>query len=141
MPAVRIVALAVATVFASLGFLHFYWAAKGMDPRSAALPQRDGKPLFVPGRGVTIVVGVLLGVASMLLLARGGWLVLPMPRYLVAIGTWGVALTMLGRAVGDFRRVGFFKPGQASRFGTMDTWVYSPVALVLGLGTVWVAWR
>lgn len=112
-----------------------------MDPHSAALPQRDGKPLFQPGRGITVVVALLLGMASLLLLARGGWLRLPLPRPLVAIGTWSVAVIMLGRAVGDFRHVGFFKPSQANRFATMDTWIYSPVALVLGLGTAWVAWR
>jgi hypothetical protein len=137
--AIRLVALAVAATYASLGLLHGYWAIGGVDSRSAALPERDGQTVFRPGRAITLVVAGLLGVACVLVLARAGWIRSGLPGPGVAVGSGGVALVMLARAVGDFRNVGFFKPTAATRFARLDRLVYSPVALLLGLGTAWVA--
>lgn len=139
MSAVKAVALLVAATYSFLGALHFYWAVRGIDPQSAALPEREGQPLFQPSRGITVVVAVLLGIAGWLVLARSGWIEAYVPAKLVVVGSGGVALVMLARAVGDFRNVGFFKPKLATRFARLDTWIYSPVALMLGLGTAWVS--
>jgi hypothetical protein len=42
-------------------------------------------------------------------------------------------------SIGDFRLMGFFKSVTGTRFGTRDTWLYSPVCLLLGLGAWWLA--
>ena len=52
-----------------------------------------------------------------------------------------MALVFLARAVGDFPLVGFFKPDNGTAFATWDTWLYSPLCVVLGSATVFVAWR
>jgi hypothetical protein len=43
------------------------------------------------------------------------------------------------RAIGDFNYVGFFKRRRGTRFAHLDTRLYSPLALGLGLGTAIVA--
>ena len=46
----------------------------------------------------------------------------------------------VGRAIGDFKYVGFFKRVRGSKFARMDTLVYSPLCLLLALGVARVAW-
>jgi hypothetical protein len=50
-----------------------------------------------------------------------------------------VALALFARAVGDFRLVGFFKRVKGSVFARMDSRVYSPLCVLLGLGMGWMA--
>lgn len=44
-----------------------------------------------------------------------------------------MATALLLRAVGDFRSMGLFKPAADTAFARLDTLVYSPLSLVLGL--------
>jgi hypothetical protein len=46
---------------------------------------------------------------------------------------------MLARAVGDFRLVGFFKTVRGSTFARMDTRLYSPLCVLLGIGMALIA--
>src|ERR1700733_16297694 len=94
------VALSVSTIFAVLSGLHIYWACGGRRGRKAAVPESDGKPLFGPGIGGTLVVAFLLAVAGALVLERasaGPGLIPPTVSFW---GTWGVATALIGRAVG-----------------------------------------
>jgi len=136
------VALSVSTVFAGLAGLHVYWAFGGHRGRKGAIPEVDGKPLFRPGRAGTLVVAVLLAAAGALVLGRAavGPRILPVPPILGLWGTWGVAAALIGRAIGDFNYVGFFKRRKATRFAELDTRLYSPLALALGVGAGIVAW-
>jgi hypothetical protein len=44
-----------------------------------------------------------------------------------------VALAFGLRAVGDFRFVGFFKRVRGSVFARRDTWLYSPLCVLIGV--------
>lgn len=86
------------------------------------------------------MVAFLLAVAGALVLERaavGPGIVRPTVSLW---GTRGVALALIGRAVGDFNHVGFFKRRKATTFARLDTRLYSPLALALGLGAGIVAW-
>lgn len=133
------VALLVSAIFAGLSGLHVYWAFGGHRGLKGAVPERDGKPLFRPGVALTLVVAFLLAVAATLVLecASIGPRMLP-PR----VGLWGtrgVAMALIGRAVGDFNHVGFFKRRSTTAFARLDTRLYSPLALALGVGAGLVA--
>lgn len=122
-----------------LSALHLYWAAGGRT--GAALPERDGAPIFQPGIASTLVVAGLLALAGLLVLARAGqWPVALLPHWMVTLGTPVVALVLIARAIGDFRYVGFFKTVRDTRFARLDTRVFSPIALLLGAATAVVAW-
>lgn len=102
---------------------------------SSTLPEVEGKPAFVPGPFVTLVVAAALGFCALLVAAVAGWVQLPLAERWVR---W-LAIAMAGafglRAVGEFRLVGFFKRVKGTRFARMDTLVYSPLCLLLALGT------
>ena len=135
-----IVALVVAAIFAALALLHVYWAARGLEGGSAAIPERDGKPLFVPSRTASLVVAALLALAVPLVLQRATIGPELLPEAIVPVGCWTLSFVMLARAVGDFRYVGFFKRVRGTRFATLDTRYYSPLVLLLGLGAAYVAY-
>jgi hypothetical protein len=80
----------------------------------------------------------LLGVALAVAL-RGGLFGEPMQHAALRCVLAAVALALLARAVGDFRLVGFFKRVKDSVFARMDSRVYSPLCVLLGLGMGWMA--
>jgi hypothetical protein len=131
----------VATAFALLSALHIYWALGGRSGAIAALPERDGVPLFRPGLASTLVVAGLLASSALLVLAhagRGPGVLLP--DWIVTLGVPVVAVVMLARSVGDFRYIGFFKKVRDTRFARLDTRYFSPIALLLGAATASIAW-
>ena len=56
---------------------------------------------------------------------------MPAPRSLLAF-------VFAARAIGDFGLVGFFKTRGDGAFARLDTWVYSPLCLILAaaIGTI-----
>ena len=105
-----------------------------------AIPELNGEPLFRPGVGGTLVVALLLAVAAMLVLERAALGPGVFPRRLSFWGSWGVAIALVGRAIGDFNYLGFFKRPRETRFARLDARIYSPLALALGMGAGVVAW-
>jgi hypothetical protein len=134
------VAWSVSTVFAGLSGLHVYWAVGGRRGLKGTIPELDGKPLFRPGVGVTLVVAFLLAVAGALVLERAAVGPGIVPPTVSLWGTWGVAAALIGRAIGDFNYIGFFKRRKTTAFAGLDTRLYSPLALALGVGAGIVAW-
>ncbi len=49
------------------------------------------------------------------------------------VGVWGLGLVFLLRAVGNLRTFGFFKIVKGTPFADWDTWLYSPLCLLLAL--------
>lgn len=133
----QIAAVAVAVVLAVLSVLHVYWGVRGEFGRSAAIPEVDGRPLFVPTRAACFAVAALLAVAVGLLLIGGRYLPHLGPRWLGTVGPLAVGVVLVARAVGDFKYVGFFKRVHGSRFAVLDSRYFSPLCLALGLGALW----
>ena len=134
------IAFSVSTVLAGLSGLHVYWAFGGHRGRKGAIPELDGKPLFRPGRGGTLGVAFLLAVAGALVLGRAAVGPHIVPPLVSLWGARGVAAALIGRAIGDFNYVGFFKRRTTTAFAGLDTRLYSPLALALGVGAGIVAW-
>lgn len=134
------VAGVVALILSSLALLHVYWAFGGGWGAKDAVPHYEGKPLFKPGPGACTAVAALLVLAAAVVWSKAfGWLPPSLPTYWSTVGTFGVALVFMGRAVGDFRWVGVFKRERSSRFARLDSRVYSPLCLLLGIGALLVA--
>lgn len=133
----QIAALLVAVVLAAIAALHVYWGVRGELGRSAALPEVEGRPVFVPTRVACFAVATLLAIAVWVLLVGAGLLPDLGQRWLGVAGPIAVGVVLLARAVGDFRYVGFFKRVRGSRFATLDSRYFSPLCLLLGLGALW----
>jgi Zn-dependent alcohol dehydrogenase len=84
--------------------------------------------VLAPSRAATLVVAALLA-ASAAIVVGGvrGW----DPRLVFRLGGAGIAVVLFARAVGDRRYIGFFKRIGDTEFARRDTWLYSPLCLVL----------
>ncbi|MGE8064868.1 DUF3995 domain-containing protein [Pseudomonas sp. NPDC089569] len=134
------------TMFAAISLVHVYWALGGEWATVVAVPQVpvEGEvqlqPAFKPQGWITfLVAGGLLAIALLVCLRVGWWL----PQVHHQALQWvisTVATLLFARAIGDSDLMGFFKEVKDSRFARWDTWVYSPLCVLLGSGLLAVAW-
>ncbi|MDZ4716733.1 MAG: DUF3995 domain-containing protein [Cytophagales bacterium] len=122
------------SIFITLGALHFYWGLGGNWGIGSTVPRTlEGKALLSPTPFHCFVVGAGLLAFGLLVGIRGELIAVEMPQLLTDYGLFAVAFIFLARAVGDFRMVGFFKKLRDTPFGKMDTKLYSPLSLVIGI--------
>lgn len=122
----------LALILLGLSGLHWYWVLVGAGDLDGFVPEVDGKPVFEPGRLATSAVGLLLLLAAGICASEaelGGLPRLPLSR----VGVWALLVVFLLRSVGEFRLIGFFKRARGTRFARLDTWVYSPLCLVVAV--------
>jgi hypothetical protein len=131
----------VSFVFAALAVWHFYMAFVPSTGARGAVPSSGDTPLFVPTRGATAAVGIVLLLFATLVLATAGIISLGVPRIALSWLSYALGLGLLGRAVGEFKYVGFFKRVRDTKFARLDTLVYSPLCLLLAAGVTVVALR
>ena len=134
-----VVALIVSAVFVLLALWHFRMALLPGSGTSGAVPTVEGKPLFVPSRKATVAVGVALLAFAGLVAATSGAIAVALPQVVLRWLSFALAAGLLARAVGEFKYVGLFKRVRGSRFATLDTFVYSPLCLLLSMGVALVA--
>jgi hypothetical protein len=128
-------------MFAVLAAWHFVMAAMPARGNSGAVPSVNGKALFKPSRMATVGVGVLLLLFAALVAATGGILATGIARSVLAGMSYALAGGLLARGIGDFKYVGLFKRVRGSRFATLDSWLYSPLCLILSAAVANLAWR
>jgi hypothetical protein len=129
----------VCFVFAFLAVWHFYMAFVPGAGARGAVPSVEGKALFIPTRSGTVAVGVVLLLFAGLVLATAGTISLGVPQIALSWLSYALALGLVGRSVGEFRYVGFFKRVRGTRFARLDTLFYSPLCLLLAVGVILVA--
>jgi uncharacterized protein (DUF2062 family) len=137
----RLVALLTAAALSALGVVHIYWAMGGRSGSGAAVPELAGRPAFKPSRTGTLAVAIALFAAALLVATAGRVLFDPLAPPTVRLLTFCLGAVFLARAVGDFRLVGLFKRVRGSRFARLDTWVYAPLCLILGIAALFVAYH
>jgi hypothetical protein len=133
------VALTIACALAILSLLHVYWGLEGVEASSPVIPKIDGRPVFIPSARDCYAVAAALALATILVTTRGGLLRSPLPEMWTQTGTVAVGAVLSLRAIGDFHVLGFFKRVRGTPFAEWDTRLFSPLALLLGLATLWVA--
>jgi len=134
------------TIFAAIALVHVYWALGGEWAAVAAVPQvpHEGgtqlRPAFKPRGWLTLLVAAALLTIALLVCLRVGWWLPQVDHQVLQWVISAIALLLFARAIGDSELVGFFKEVKGSRFARWDTWVYSPLCVVLGSGLLAVAW-
>ena len=124
---------AVAMTFVGLALLHFYWALGGSFGSRAAVPEVGQVPAFQPSPTATVAVAIALLAAAATVSAAGGLIITAVPSWMPVSAALVLATILLARAVGDFRLVGFLKSHREGRFAELDTLLYSPACVALGL--------
>jgi len=142
-----LMAWVIASVLAALSAVHGYWAFGGRLARNAAVPERPVAPedartvrAFEPSPLATLLVAGALALVAALVCLRAGLIGKENTHGSLKWSLRVVASAFLLRAIGDFRLVGFFKRPQRTLFARLDTALYSPLCLALGLGLLRVAW-
>jgi hypothetical protein len=133
------IAFAVCLAFIAIALWHVHMARATTIGVSGAVPTVDGKPLFTPSRKATLAVAVVLLLFAALVASTAGLIATGLPPVLLRWLSYALAAGLLARAIGDFRYLGFFKRVRGSRFATLDSWVYSPICLLLAIGVALVA--
>jgi hypothetical protein len=128
------IGVVVALALAALAGLHFYWASGGQRARLATVPELAGHPLLSPGPAAFIALGFSLLFAAVLVCWTAGLWPTPIPLGAARAGTAILAAVLIVRAIGDRKYVGFFKQVRDTEFARLDSRVYSPLCLLLGLG-------
>ena len=134
-----VVGAALGAIFAFLSALHVFWALGGTWGAGAAVAEIHGRPRFVPSKGATLVVAAALAAAAVVVLTRAHLVFGFVPPW---ASRWAAAVlgaVFVLRSIGDFHVMGFFKSVKGTRFARRDTWLYSPLCLLLGLGAWWLA--
>jgi len=136
----RKVAMTTVIAFIAIGLLwfisvlHIYWAFGGRWGTAAVIPVKKGEqqPIFKPRKFGTILVAVLILLASFILIFQAGYLESFQVNTITNIGSIICAIVFMIRAIGDFNYLGFFKKIKHSQFARFDTLIYSPLCLYLG---------
>jgi len=125
-----IAALTLAAAF------HFYWGLGGRIGSGVSLPHHeDGTAVVVKNSAAgAIIVGLALVAAVLLVLALVDAFPVPVLSSWLRIGVGLWAIIFIARALSWSRYVGMFKRVRHTRFARYDTWLYSPLCLLLGMG-------
>jgi hypothetical protein len=136
-----VIARLVAAAMAALGLLHVYWVLGGRAGKSTAVPEVNGQRAFTPSRTGTLVVAVALLFAATVVAIAGGLFEVGGFKGIFRVLAFGLSATFIARAVGDFRLVGFFKRVRGTHFARLDSTIFTPLCLVLGLAVFYVAYH
>jgi len=125
--------IATVAILTAIALLHAYWAGGGRLSIGAAVPSVGGVAAFRPSAAGTAAVALALLAAALLVAAVGDLIRPPGPNWIYVGAASVLALIFAARAVGDFGLVGFFKTRGDGAFARLDTWVYSPLCLILAI--------
>jgi hypothetical protein len=101
----------------------------------------NGQRVFVPSTVGTLTVAAALFFAASVVAIAGGLFAVGGFRGLFRVLAFGLSATFIARAVGDFRLVGFFKRVRGTSFARLDTIVFAPLCLAVGVAVLYVAYR
>ncbi|MEZ4809223.1 MAG: DUF3995 domain-containing protein [Allomuricauda sp.] len=127
----EVLAVILTIVLVFLAVLHFYWSIFGIKDPSAVLPTSvTSNRVKSPGKFVAVLVGVILLLFAFVFINKA--LVYVDYPWLTYV-SYGIGITFILRAFGDFKYVGFFKTAKNSKFSALDTRYYSPLCLLMGI--------
>lgn len=131
----------LAAVFLTLSLFHVYWAAGGRLGSRATVPTVSGKRTFNPSPLGAVLVAAALLTAMLVILGHLGVLGDKIPAWVFRWGTLGISVIFFLRAIGEFKLIGFFKQVRDTSFAYWDTWLYSPLCLVIAIIAFTIAYK
>jgi hypothetical protein len=133
-------AIPLIVILVVLLLLHVYWALGGRWGSAYTVPTVSGRRVFDPTPRATWVICGLLGIAVIIVIGKAGWIGTGEFRVLFDLGVWGLSLVFMLRAVGNLRTFGFFKTLTGTPFAEWDSFLYSPLCLLLAVLSAGLAW-
>ncbi|MGH1369628.1 MAG: DUF3995 domain-containing protein [Maritimibacter sp.] len=139
----NIIAGSILVILAVTGAIHALWALRIWWP----IADEEALARAVVGaKGITrmpsammtwvVVVAIVLGI--LWTMALSGWIALPLPDWMVTGGGLLMAAVLLVRGIGTYF-AGLFGMKAEEPFSTLNARYYSPVIILLGVGTLLTA--
>jgi len=123
---------AVALIIAA--FVHIYWGLGGQLGLDHTIPvDQQGKKVFEFSRIASLAIAGGLIAISVLFLVKIGFISLGLPSWLVFYSLLAFSGIFIMRALGDFKYIGFTKKIKDTQYGHLDTKIYSPIFLIIGI--------
>lgn len=120
--------------FSLLGILHISWALGGKYGFENSLPtNEEGERVLNPKKIDSAMVGIGLLFFATFYLIKLGTIEMVLPNWATVSAGWIISSIFLLRAMGDFKYIGFFKKVKDTSFGELDSKIYSPLCLGIGI--------
>lgn len=121
-------------ILIGLGLIHFNWVIGGKFGFSESLPTKEsGERVLNPKKIDSAIVGIGLTIFGIFYILKSGLMEYDIPAWIMKYGSWIIPIIFLLRAIGEFRYVGFFKSIKKTEFGKLDTKLFSPLCLAIGI--------
>lgn len=133
---VSVISILAVCILFCISLLHVYWAFGGRWGKNAVIPEVEGNRAFSPSVSGTLVVALMLGIASIILLFEANYISLPGKFLIVRVGAWVCACVFSLRVLGDFKYFGIFKKIRKTKFSKMDTFLYMPLCAFLSFAFI-----
>jgi hypothetical protein len=129
-----ILSILLSILLIGLGLIHFNWVVGGNFGFSESLPTKEsGERVLNPKKIDSAIVGIGLTAFGFFYLLKSGVIEFIIPGWIMAYGSWIIPIIFLLRAIGEFKYVGFFKKIKKTEFGRLDTKLFSPLCLIIGI--------
>ncbi len=117
-----------------LSLIHFNWFIGGKFGLKASLPTNEnGEKVLKPTKMDSAIVGAGLLLFSLFYLSKIDLVGFQFPTWITTLGNIIIPLIFILRAIGDFKYVGFFKKIKTTYFAKMDSKLFSPLCLTIGM--------
>jgi hypothetical protein len=129
-----VISIILFLIFLSLSCLHFYWAIGGKKGKENAIPVNiNNEKIIRPTIISTLFVGIILLLFGFINIIKTKIINITLPEIVENYCLWVIVVLFLLRAIGDFKYIGFFKRIKNTKFSIMDTKIYSPLCLIVGI--------
>ena len=129
-----ILSILLGIILIGLGLIHFNWVMGGKFGFSESLPTKEnGKRVLNPKKIDSAIVGIGLTIFGIFYVLKSGLIEFNLPSWIMEYASWIIPIIFLLRAIGEFRYVGFFKSIKTTEFGQLDTKLFSPLCLAIGI--------
>ncbi|SMG17434.1 DUF3995 domain-containing protein [Arenibacter troitsensis] len=129
-----ILSILLGIILIGLGLIHFNWVMGGKFGFSESLPTKEnGERVLNPKKIDSAIVGIGLTIFGIFYVLKSGLIEYSLPAWIIKYGSWIIPIIFLLRAIGEFRYVGFFKSIKTTEFGKLDTKLFSPLCLAIGI--------
>lgn len=129
-----ILSILLSLILIGLGMIHFNWVIGGKFGFSESLPTKEnGERVLNPKKIDSAIVGIGLTIFGIFYLVKSELIEYRLPDWIIDYGSWIIPIIFLLRAVGEFKYVGFFKSIKKTDFGKLDTKLFSPLCLIIGI--------
>lgn len=129
-----IISIVLVFILFTLGILHFYWTIGGKWAFENSLPHKEtGERVLNPKSFECFIAAIMLIAFGFFVLVKSKIILFDLPIWLNYYGLYVLAFVFIMRAIGDFKYVGFFKKIKKTTFGRLDSKLYSPLCLLIGI--------